>query len=467
MSAEEICRQRKLFMQFNVPLSRLTKQSPYDGTITQQQLDMRRKAEILKYDKNSSSSNRLTQKQQFANITNPNYNANRVACTEDKLRPVPSSSSGIPGPIVYLFEDPSIPLYNYIKGTNPGAITLNEDETQWTISIETDVINSENIDTLFSTLVIKKAINQAALFYNVQVPVSYSLVGANLFTDTSGTIINVSNITSTFKAKYNDGVARTLSSNLPSNEMRVHLRPDKNVVTVGNSSTYSFSASIFAGYMNLNDVLIYTSPGNVYTFNQFLTTTKKLDLRTNMVEYTTTSQTELLNGVTFGMKLNAVTDTTFIKEEKNCTIISPPYSEVSNTFSITDSTGLSSSQELFSTSPFISVILSVKVAYGTNSFGSGNIFYVNDGISSISVNTATTYQFDVSDTTNSGHILAFSTTSNGTHAGGTQYINNVIYSGTPGKENAYVLIEINSWTPLPLYFYCKNHTGMGSSLVSS
>ena len=94
MSAEEICRQRKMFMQFNVPLSRLTKQSPYDGTITQQQLDMRRKAEILKYDKNSSSSNRLTQKQQFANITNPNYNANRVACTEDKLRPVPSSSYG-------------------------------------------------------------------------------------------------------------------------------------------------------------------------------------------------------------------------------------------------------------------------------------------------------------------------------------------------------------------------------------
>ena len=83
--------------------------------------------------------------------------------------------------------------------------------------------------------------------------------------------------------------------------------------------------------------------------------------------------------------------------------------------------------------------------------------YVNNGISSISVNTATTYQFDVSDTTNTGHILAFSTTSDGTHGGGTQYINNVIYSGTPGKENAYVLIEINPWTPLPLYFYCKNH----------
>ena len=57
MSAEEICRQRKLFMQFNVPLSRLTKQSPYDGTITQQQLDMRRKAEILKYSVSNSYNN--------------------------------------------------------------------------------------------------------------------------------------------------------------------------------------------------------------------------------------------------------------------------------------------------------------------------------------------------------------------------------------------------------------------------
>ena len=34
MSTDDACQQRKLFMQFNIPPTRLTKQSPYDGTVT-------------------------------------------------------------------------------------------------------------------------------------------------------------------------------------------------------------------------------------------------------------------------------------------------------------------------------------------------------------------------------------------------------------------------------------------------
>ena len=54
MSTEDACQQRKLFLQFSIPPSRLEKQSPYDGTVTQDQLNMRRKVEILKYKNNNS-----------------------------------------------------------------------------------------------------------------------------------------------------------------------------------------------------------------------------------------------------------------------------------------------------------------------------------------------------------------------------------------------------------------------------
>tara|TARA_B100000035_G_scaffold56541_1_gene44843 strand:- start:3651 stop:5063 length:1413 start_codon:yes stop_codon:yes gene_type:complete len=469
MSAEEICKQRKLFMNFNVPGSRLTVSCPYDGKITQEQLNMRRKVEILKYNKNASTSGRLTQKQQFAKLSSPNYNANRVSCTQDKFRPVLTTSSGIPGPPIFLFEDPNVPLYKYATNTNAGAITLKEDDTQWIVSIEIDVTNLENIETLFTRLIIKKAIDQAALTYNVQVPVSYHLSGNNIFTDTSGTIINVSNITSTLQMKYNDGIANSIVGTVPSNEFKVLLRPEQNITTVGNDSTYNFSASIFAGYIDYNKLLVYTSPGNVYTFNNLLVTTKKLDLRTNAVEYTKTSQTNILNEIVFNIKLNANANTTFLKTEENCIITSPTsHSSLPHVYSISDSTGLINSEILNKSSinvPNVSVSNLVRVANGTNYFGVGNIFYINDSISDISVVRGFTYLFNQSDTTNSGHVLAFSTTPNGTHGGGTEYVNNVLYVGTPGEEYSYTLIKIDEWTTLPLYIYCKNHPNMGLPLV--
>ena len=162
--------------------------------------------------------------------------------------------------------------------------------------------NLENIETLFTRLIIKKIIDKTALTYNVQVPVSYHLSGNNIFTDTSGTIINVSNITSTLQMKYNDGIANSIVGTVPSNEFKVLLRPEQNITTVGNDSTYNFSASIFAGYALLIIGLYFS--GNVYTFNNLLVTTKKLDLQ-DAVEYTKTSKTNILNEIVFNIKLNA------------------------------------------------------------------------------------------------------------------------------------------------------------------
>ena len=62
-TTDNACKQRKINMLFNIPPVRLEKaKSPYP-TYTSQQLNMRRKVEILKYKKNSTQGNRLTSKQ--------------------------------------------------------------------------------------------------------------------------------------------------------------------------------------------------------------------------------------------------------------------------------------------------------------------------------------------------------------------------------------------------------------------
>ena len=82
------------------------------------------------------------------------------------------------------------------------------------------------------------------------------------------------------------------------------------------------------------------------------------------------------------------------------------------------------------------------------------------------------YIFDLSDATNNTHPFKFSTTKNGTHNGGSEYVTGVRSYGTPGSPDSAVEFFISTNAPAELFYYCGAHSGsgdygMGSSIKIS
>jgi hypothetical protein len=102
--------------------------SPYEQGFTQNQLNMRRKYEILQYHPNAQSTqtNKLTKKQQYAQAVSGNSPYKKyIPPSDDIVCPVPTTSSDIPGPSIVLYLDDTVPLYNYVPVKDPQAQTTN------------------------------------------------------------------------------------------------------------------------------------------------------------------------------------------------------------------------------------------------------------------------------------------------------------------------------------------------------
>lgn len=109
----------------------------------------------------------------------------------------------------------------------------------------------------------------------------------------------------------------------------------------------------------------------------------------------------------------------------------------------------------FESLPATNTTETIQVSIEANNNGSGNV-YVIDGTQkkSLTFEVGKTYVFNHS----SSHPFRFSTTSNGTHGGGTEFTDGV------SKSSGSTSIMVTANTPSTLYYYCSIHSGMGGSI---
>ena len=154
---------------------------------TQPELDMRRKAEILQYNKNNNS--KLTGKQKYTQIVSAvrtrrgARDASGNDCPNDLYIPTPSSSSDVPGPVVILVYDPEIPLYKYADNTSING-EVRYPTQPWSYSIANDIPTYTNNETAITynemTDLLRIAIikpNDTTIRLNMTIPVGVRVVG--------------------------------------------------------------------------------------------------------------------------------------------------------------------------------------------------------------------------------------------------------------------------------------------------
>uniref|UniRef100_A0A6C0B3K2 Uncharacterized protein n=1 Tax=viral metagenome TaxID=1070528 RepID=A0A6C0B3K2_9ZZZZ len=234
LSLSVICSQRKKRTELSAALAvnlppRYTPTNPYVlyPQYRQFDFDMRRKAEILRYDKNSTQSNsKLTKSQQYSKLVNAagssngkfndtilyqddgsgnfitivvkypdTYSTSKVIVGFDpfenpkyidvyniipgqRLRPcpdnfpIPTSSSDVPGPIINLYNDTNVPLIYYNKNVQAYGITNPNNTNPWTTATSNNIFFSDTISKLFMNLIINNAIDNYSYTFAFQIPIS-------------------------------------------------------------------------------------------------------------------------------------------------------------------------------------------------------------------------------------------------------------------------------------------------------
>lgn len=281
------CAFRRNKQRTNVPLARFTPVSPYTNPITgvstgltQQALDMRRKAEILKYESNrmQTQTNNLTKKQRWSRLVNASGKSARlvdpttVVCPGEtavrRPNPVPTSSSGVPGPVMYLYEDPDVPLYNYIV-TRTYAFDVPNVNSYWDTTVYQNVgIYDPTPEKVFS-LSIKQNINTDQVAYTLDIPIGIHVQGTHRTNSFAGNGLGILIDSATLDI-YCNGVK------IPALSRTVRLSYSVVVVPTVNVAGASFLAIKHIGNLRFENVVLETSPIYVFDFQITFTSVRSI-----------------------------------------------------------------------------------------------------------------------------------------------------------------------------------------------
>lgn len=289
---------------FNIPPFRYTPISPYNGTVTQFDLDMRRKSEILKYNKNSNG--KLTKKLSWAqtvagSLQRRTYSQSAVqiiaaggTCEDISRRPMPTTASGVPGSVINLYYDPSINLYNYSTNPNVYATENLEETNMWLTKSNSDILSLS--PTVF-TLNIRKPIEKTFYRFSFEVPVALYVSGQSA-TDICGNFL--ATIATPSVSVFYGGQPFILSTSPTINIS--NLKTD-----ISGSVSGVFNGALYIGKIGVSNLILLTNPGSTYdvVFNYAILTTRDenvsfitASMYTNIGEVFATSNV-LVNGMTF------------------------------------------------------------------------------------------------------------------------------------------------------------------------
>jgi len=383
-----IVEQRKLQMLFNNPVNRYNPVSPYVQypNISKMQFDMRRKAEILQYSaaKSNTKTNNFTKAEKWAQLINGTVQTNPyndivvknivyVEASGDTLyskipvvtetvikypdtyitssdingnitntvikrtipvcdidaTPIPTSSSDVPGPVINLIKDNTIPLYNYATRTNSYGIQNEEDMKDIKYSTKDNTLCKDGVETTFFSLYIVNNNHEYAKIFNFNTPlslyfqsdVSNSLSAYDIsFQNISLSLSNIS-----LNVYYNDSkvsLSRTPIINIPlSNTITYDISLNK---TAGNNPRYTrYSGEIYIGMLNISNIYLFTQPGYVYTV--------KLQCIMNYSAPNNSIYTSYFTNIQSGIVCNT---TSISKTETNCKINTIPSIQTNTGFSL-------------------------------------------------------------------------------------------------------------------------------------
>lgn len=125
-----------------------------------------------------------------------------------------------------------------------------------------------------------------------------------------------------------------------------------------------------------------------------------------------------------------------------------------------DNTELLSSVSATATLGSVAALLNTYAVTVAND-GSDNVYYIRGAAKpTLTFNRGNTYTFDLSDSSNSGHPLAFK------DALGNSFTDGVTSTGTPGTSGAKVTIEVDARTFSSLRYYCTVHGNVMGNTIS-
>jgi hypothetical protein len=294
---------------------------------------MRRKAEILQY--NKTSNGKSSKKQAFVTAvkgslqrrTFSSYYLKAVQdgteqlCPNDIFIPTLTTASDVPGPAMYLNYDPSVPLYNYNSKQEAYGIQNIKEGVMWLINYDTDILDDNN-PRIF-TLNIQPSIDSNNYQFSFTTSVSLYISGYNTAhpgADVSGLFqINIPTPNLSLTVMYGGEPVQLIQNPVITYSPGFLLDVSGYVLT--RATANQFSGDIYRGDITFSNILLSTYNKNTFDF---------------YVQYIPSYTTEYIDNFFLKLKTNRTSDSAKLVES-GLKFLTPASTDPNTSFGLTGS----------------------------------------------------------------------------------------------------------------------------------